>query len=114
MFVADHVRGLKIEIEFAGSCGDHAGVGFAPIVFLIEWRVGACGMKRASVPGVDELVAEKWVWGVWFGGWVEECAELIIDAIDIAQCSSASGDAALVGDDDEAIACVFECDERFA
>lgn len=80
--------------------GDHAGL----------W------VERARVPGVDDLVVEECegIVGVQCLFCVmDEVAHAIVAGIDIVHGATRAGDAALVGDDDDAVASVFERMECF-
>jgi len=71
-------------------------------------------VEWARVPRVDELVVEEGtlIVGVLIAiGVMDEVAEPIVAAVNIAHGAAGAGDAALVGDDDDGVSGIFERDE---
>lgn len=100
LFVADHPGVGEVEVQFAGGGEDHAGAGLAPGVVVGEAGVGAARVVGRAVAGVDEGVGD----GV--GGSVGRAqrqlgAEGVVAGVDVGDVAVGTGDATLVGDDDD-------------
>jgi len=106
-----------VEAEGGDGVEEHAGGGFAPGVFAGVGGEGALRVVGAVAVGVDgDGAGDRGPGGLGVGcggdaGVDEEAIEAVVDAFDIVFGVPASGDAALVGEDDEAVAGVSEAGE---